>query len=173
MQLVRGRASTATRASALAEPEGERRAAFCRLEHVVPWAIQGAHWDPGGCSRAATSPTRASGAAPIAATTLGDARVLLVRHRGEHRIAGRLLLASTTCWRLGEGRRALADGPLGAGALGRGRSRRSAELAGARASRAAMTNATCSSKSTPSSSAPRADLVAVDGGGEAASSASS
>ena len=30
-----------------AEPEGERKAAFCRLEHVVPWAIQGAHWDPG------------------------------------------------------------------------------------------------------------------------------
>ena len=29
------------------EPEGERKAAFCRLEHVVPWAIQGAHWDPG------------------------------------------------------------------------------------------------------------------------------
>src|SRR4051812_50213229 len=29
------------------EPEGERTAAFCRLQHVVPWAIQGAHWDPG------------------------------------------------------------------------------------------------------------------------------
>ena len=25
-----------------AEPEGEQRAAFCRLEHVVPWVIQGA-----------------------------------------------------------------------------------------------------------------------------------
>ena len=30
-----------------AEPAGERKAAFCRLEHVVPWVIQGAHWDPG------------------------------------------------------------------------------------------------------------------------------
>ena len=29
------------------EPAGERRAVFCRLEHVVPWAIQGAHWDAG------------------------------------------------------------------------------------------------------------------------------
>ena len=29
------------------EPAGERRAAFCRLEHVVPWSIQGAHWEPG------------------------------------------------------------------------------------------------------------------------------
>ena len=24
------------------EPAGERRAVFCRLEHVVPWAIQDA-----------------------------------------------------------------------------------------------------------------------------------
>src|SRR3954466_1309097 len=31
----------------LAEEPGERRAAFCRLEHVVPWALQGAHWEAG------------------------------------------------------------------------------------------------------------------------------
>ena len=31
----------------LYEPAGARRAAFCRLEHVIPWAIQGAHWEPG------------------------------------------------------------------------------------------------------------------------------
>src|SRR5687767_9980657 len=30
-----------------AEPAGERVAAFCRLEHIVPWVIQGAHWDAG------------------------------------------------------------------------------------------------------------------------------
>ena len=29
------------------EPAGERRAVFCRLEHVVPWAIQGPHWEAG------------------------------------------------------------------------------------------------------------------------------
>ena len=29
------------------EPAGERRAVFCRLEHVIPWSIQGAHWDAG------------------------------------------------------------------------------------------------------------------------------
>ena len=28
------------------EPAGERRAVFCRLEHVVPWVIRGAHWAP-------------------------------------------------------------------------------------------------------------------------------
>src|SRR5919202_2385178 len=31
----------------LGEQPGARRAAFCRLEHIVPWAIQGAHWEPG------------------------------------------------------------------------------------------------------------------------------
>src|SRR4051794_19461699 len=31
----------------IAESPGERRAVFCRLEHVVPWALQGAHWMAG------------------------------------------------------------------------------------------------------------------------------
>jgi hypothetical protein len=26
------------------EPAGGRRAVFCRLEHIIPWAIQGSHW---------------------------------------------------------------------------------------------------------------------------------
>ena len=53
------------------ELAGERRAVFCRLEHVVPWVISGAYWDPG------------SAAEPLA---LEEAHVLLVRHRGEARI---------------------------------------------------------------------------------------
>ena len=62
-----------------AEPVGERKAAFCRLEHIVPWVIQGAHWKdelPNGLGRCARC-----------AAALDDAYVLLVRHRGEHRIA--------------------------------------------------------------------------------------
>ena len=31
----------------LYEPAGDRRATFCRLEHVIPWAIQGPHWEAG------------------------------------------------------------------------------------------------------------------------------
>jgi hypothetical protein len=31
----------------VAETPGERRAVFCRLEHVVPWSIQGPHWEAG------------------------------------------------------------------------------------------------------------------------------
>jgi hypothetical protein len=68
------------------EPAGERRAAFCRLEHVVPWVIQDAHWDAG----APDEPLPAQDAQPLCShcgAELGDVHVLLVRHRGEHRIA--------------------------------------------------------------------------------------
>ena len=69
-----------------AEPEGERRAAFCRLEHIVPWAIQGAHWEPGTIVDAG-DPDDGLGRCAHCGGDLGDRRVLLVRHRGEHRIA--------------------------------------------------------------------------------------
>ena len=66
------------------EPAGERRAAFCRLEHVVPWAIQGAHWEPAPWTSRRRW-TRRSALRPLR-RPLGDVHVLLVRHRGEHRI---------------------------------------------------------------------------------------
>jgi hypothetical protein len=28
------------------EPAVGRRAVFCRLEHIIPWAIQRSHWGP-------------------------------------------------------------------------------------------------------------------------------
>jgi hypothetical protein len=68
------------------EPAGERRATFCRLEHVIPWSIQGAHWEAGAMTEppeVAGGPTRCS----RCDAELGDVSVLLVRHRGEHRIA--------------------------------------------------------------------------------------
>jgi hypothetical protein len=67
------------------EPAGERRAVFCRLEHVVPWAIQGAHWDAGAFDE---MPSLDEGPLSCAhcSAKLGDVHVLLVRHRGEHRI---------------------------------------------------------------------------------------
>jgi hypothetical protein len=69
----------------LAEPAGARRAAFCRLEHVVPWAMQGPRWeageidDPPGIE---DSPERCA----HCDAALDDRRVLLVRHRGDYRI---------------------------------------------------------------------------------------
>jgi hypothetical protein len=64
-----------------AELPGERRATFCRLEHVVPWFMQGPHWDAG------TIPTtRAPESCSHCGESLGEVRVLLVRHRGAHRI---------------------------------------------------------------------------------------
>ena len=66
------------------EPAGGRRATFCRLEHVVPWAIRGAHWEP--------LPAEAGGLedglseCAWCAAALGEDHVALVRSRGEHRI---------------------------------------------------------------------------------------
>jgi hypothetical protein len=67
------------------EPVGERRAVFCRLEHVVPWAIQGSHWEAGEL----TEP-REIDEGPLTCSRcgkeLGGVHVLLVRHRGGHRV---------------------------------------------------------------------------------------
>ena len=69
----------------LYEAAGERRAAFCRLEHLIPWGIQGPHWEPG---EVAEPPSIDDGGRTCAqcGTELGEIHLLLVRHRGEHRI---------------------------------------------------------------------------------------
>ena len=65
------------------EPAGERSAVFCRLEHVIPWSIQGAHWGAGAEPPQLAGNFRCS----HCDAELGEVRVDLVRHRGEHRIA--------------------------------------------------------------------------------------
>jgi hypothetical protein len=65
-----------------AEHPGERKAVFCRLEHVVPWAIQGGSWDIG----VADGGERIAENCSHCGTALEDVFVSLVRHRGEHRI---------------------------------------------------------------------------------------
>lgn len=67
------------------EPAGSRRAVFCRLEHVVPWAMQGSHWDPGEPEET-PGPDEVSLRCSLCDATLGETLVVLVRHRGEHRI---------------------------------------------------------------------------------------
>jgi hypothetical protein len=66
------------------EPVGGRRAVFCRLEHVIPWAIRGAHWEP----LAAPAEPVDDGLSVCAwcDAALQEDHVALVRHRGEHRI---------------------------------------------------------------------------------------
>jgi hypothetical protein len=67
----------------LEEVPGARRAAFCRLEHVVPWAMRGAHWEPGETGEEERAPAECA----RCGSTLGEVQVVLVRHRGQHRIA--------------------------------------------------------------------------------------
>ena len=64
------------------EPAGGRRAVFCRLEHVVPWAIPARTGRRGAEAEGSRTGRRAArGAAP-----LREDHVALVRSRGEHRI---------------------------------------------------------------------------------------
>ena len=66
-----------------AEPAGDRRAVFCRLEHVVPWVIQGSDWLPGS----EPGPQHNGlGRCAWCANPVDEHVVLLVRHRGAHRI---------------------------------------------------------------------------------------
>lgn len=69
----------------LGERPGERRATFCRLEHVVPWAIRGPHWEPGQPPEPMEMFDSIEACAHCG-EDLGEVRLLLVRHRGEHRI---------------------------------------------------------------------------------------
>ncbi len=68
------------------EPAGARRAAFCRLEHVVPWAIQGPHWEAGDASDLDVL-LPADARCGQCDGPLPDTRVVLVHHRGEYRVA--------------------------------------------------------------------------------------
>jgi ribosomal protein L24E len=63
------------------EPAGSRRAVFCRLEHVVPWAIRGAWWEAGP---PVDDPRLAT--CSWCGEPLEEAHVLLMRSRGEHRL---------------------------------------------------------------------------------------
>jgi hypothetical protein len=69
----------------LYEPPGGRRATFCRLEHVVPWAIQGPHWEAGDLDET-TSIEEGPLKCAQCGRALGEVHLLLVHHRGEHRV---------------------------------------------------------------------------------------
>jgi hypothetical protein len=91
------------------EPAGARRAAFCRLEHVVPWAIRGAAWTPAGPHDAAPPPEAADlRACAWCQAALGDTRVLVVRSRGEQHVAdGFCTFEHLLAWAKAGGRYAL------------------------------------------------------------------
>jgi hypothetical protein len=64
----------------LAEEPGARHAVFCRLEHVIPWALKGAHWEAGEGFAAAVD------GCAWCEKQLSEVKLVLIRHRGEHRI---------------------------------------------------------------------------------------
>jgi hypothetical protein len=68
------------------EVPGARKAAFCRLEHVVPWAMQGAHWEAGEVVEP-HGVIEGLDACSQCEAPLQDVYVALIRHRAEHRIA--------------------------------------------------------------------------------------
>jgi hypothetical protein len=75
----------------LSEHASDRGAVFCRLEHVVPWAIQGARWEAHWKAAPTLEPGGTDGVTACAhcGEPLGDGHLLLVRHRGEYRIPDR------------------------------------------------------------------------------------
>jgi hypothetical protein len=68
-----------------AERPGDLVAGFCRLEHVVPWAMQGARWQAGRLEEPAHIEDPLTECS-LCGEPLAESYVLLVRHRGEHRI---------------------------------------------------------------------------------------
>jgi hypothetical protein len=67
------------------EVPGARKAVFCRLEHVFPWKVQGPHWEAGEIEEPSGIAESLDSCAQCG-EPLGDVRVVLIRHRGEHRI---------------------------------------------------------------------------------------
>jgi hypothetical protein len=68
------------------ELAGERRATFCRLEHVVPWALDDAHWEAGGPTTEPPDTATHESTCSHCGAELGETQVILIRHRGEARI---------------------------------------------------------------------------------------
>jgi hypothetical protein len=60
---------------------------FCRLEHLVPWEMQGPVWEAAAEPAAPGREAEEAAVCALCEAELTDTRVLLVRHRGEHRIA--------------------------------------------------------------------------------------
>ncbi len=67
-------------------PGRGRRAAFCRLDHVVPWALDGPRW-VSGSPLGRDDQGRGLGSCVRCGGGLADDRLLLIRHGGRHRIA--------------------------------------------------------------------------------------
>ena len=92
----------------IADPQNERSAVFCRLEHVVPWGIRGAIWVD-GLPPAPDDSAETIGSCARCGIQLSGDRVVIVRHRGRHRIAdGFCSLEHLLAWAKAGGRYGVA-----------------------------------------------------------------
>ncbi len=73
----------------LSEPEADRHAVFCSLEHVVVWSQAGGEWRPASLLEE-DDLGEGLGRCAHCGDALSYGRVLLVRHRGPLRIADAL-----------------------------------------------------------------------------------
>lgn len=89
----------------LSGPGEGRRAAFCRLEHVVAWVIRGATWDPGGALVEPPPGSRAAECSQCARELEDPPPLLLVSHRQADRIPDAFCsLEHLRAWALAGGR---------------------------------------------------------------------
>jgi hypothetical protein len=70
----------------LRDAGGERRAVFCRLEHVIPWEIKGAKWELAGDDAPGARGQHSDELCSFCGSHPGPERLLLTRHRDHHRI---------------------------------------------------------------------------------------
>ncbi|MGI9556351.1 MAG: hypothetical protein ACR2N5_00255 [Solirubrobacterales bacterium] len=63
----------------------ERHAVFCRLEHIVPWEIQGPAWEA-GLDWERPPELESQLACAHCGTALETEALVVVRHRGPHRV---------------------------------------------------------------------------------------
>ena len=97
-----GAAVAADEGFRLADPEADRHAVFCRLEHVVPWAERGGAWRPGVGLDDEDDDGEGLGRCAHCGDGLGHGHVLLVRHHGPFRIADALCgIEHLTAWAQG------------------------------------------------------------------------
>lgn len=94
----------ADRGTRLSDPETDRHAVFCRLDHLVAWAEGSGPWQPGALLELDDA-GEGLGRCAQCGDPLGHGRVLLVRHGGPLRVGDAFCdIEHAAIWAAAEGR---------------------------------------------------------------------